>query len=295
MILSFRKNYGQFITSGAQFLLLYIGAEMDSRPGWVVCLTLMTIVSLIAWTSALRRRRAIADTPTSRIASAAQGYVELFGKGRPPDPPLSSHLTGLPCLWYRWQVEEGSGKHSRTVDSGESELPFLIDDGSGHCLVDPDGAEILTRHRESWRRENRRYTEWKLLINDDIYALGEFKTVGGGSIELDAKQDLNELLSAWKKDRATLLKRFDLDGNGELSEREWGLARQAARREVSRMHREARSESDMHTLNCPRNGRLYLLSNIDPNGLARRYLWWSLLHLATFLGALGAIPWVLNS
>jgi hypothetical protein len=294
MILSLRKSYGQFITSGAQFLLLYIGVKADSRQGWVVCLTLMAIVSLVAWMSTLRRRRAIADTPTSRIVSAAQGYVELFGQGRPPDPPLSSRLTGLPCLWCRWRVEEGSGKNSRIVDSGESGLPFIIDDGSGHCLVDPDGAEILTRHRESWRREDRRYIEWKLLIGDDIYALGEFKTVGGGSIELDARQDLNELLSAWKKDRAALLKRFDLDRDGELSEREWGLARQAARREVSRMHREARSESGVHTLNCPRNGRLYLLSNIDPNRLARRYLWWSLFHLATFLGALGAIPWTLG-
>jgi hypothetical protein len=294
MILTFRKSYGQFITSGAQLLLLYIGAHTDSRSGWAVCLTLMAIVSLVAWTSTLRRRRAITDTPTSRIASAAQGYVELSGRGRPPDPPLFSHLTRLPCLWHRWRVTEGSGKNARTVDSGESEVPFLIDDGSGHCLVDPDGAEILTRHKESWSKGDYQYTEWKLLINDDIYALGEFKTLGGGSVELDARRDMNELLSAWKKDRTTLLKRFDLDSDGELSEKEWGLARQAARREVSRMHREARNESDLHTLNRPRNGRLYLLSNIDPNRLARRYLLWSLFHLATFLGALGAIPWVLT-
>jgi hypothetical protein len=295
MILSLRKSYGQFITSGSQVLLLYLGARADSRSGWVICLTLMAIVSLVAWASTLRRRRAITDTPTSRIASAAQGYVELSGKGRPPDPPLSSHLTALPCLWYRWQVEEGRGKNSKTVDSGESEVPFLIDDGSGRCLVDPEGAEILTRHRESWSRGDYHYTEWKLLINDDIYVLGELKTVGGGSVELDARQDLNEVLSAWKKDRDTLLKRFDLDRNGELNEQEWGLARQAARREVSRMHREARNESEVHTLNRPRNGRLYLLSNIDPNRLVRRYLWWSIFHLATFLGALGAIPWALTS
>jgi hypothetical protein len=294
MIATLRKNYAQLITSGSQAMLVCVAAKVDSRAGWVICLVLMAILSLFAWISTLRRRRAITDTPTSRIASAAQGYVELSGVGRPSDSPLTSHLTHLPCLWCRWHVVEGSGKSSRTVDSGESELPFLIDDGSGHCLVDPEGAEILTRHKKSWREGNYRFTEWTLLIDDTLYALGEFKTLGGGTVDLDVRRDMRELLNAWKKDKTTLLKRFDLDGNGEISEKEWGLARLAARREVSRMHQEARSQSDVHTLICPRNGRHYLFSNIDPNRLARRYLWWSIFHLAFFLGALGGIPWVLQ-
>ncbi|MDR0441553.1 MAG: E3 ubiquitin ligase family protein [Candidatus Accumulibacter sp.] len=294
MILTLRKNYGQFITSGAQLLLLHVGFRQDSRTGWLVCLALIALLSLFAWASTLGRRRAIVDTPTSRIASAAQGYVELSGAGRPPEPPLLSHLTHLPCLWYRWRVETGNGKSSRTVDSGESELPFLIDDGSGQCLVDPEGAEILTRHKKSWYQGDYRCIEWKLLINDRIYALGEFRTLGGGSVDLNARHDLNEILTEWKKDRKTLLRRFDLDGDGGISEKEWGLARLAARREVAKRHREARDASDVHTLSRPRCGRHFLLSNLDPNSLARRYLWWSLFHLAAFLGALGAIPWVLH-
>ena len=91
MILSFRKSYGQLITSGAQLVLFAIGAQAESREGWVACLALIAAISLCAWMSALRRRRAITDTPTSRIASAAQGYVELSGSGRPLDhPPLLS-------------------------------------------------------------------------------------------------------------------------------------------------------------------------------------------------------------
>ena len=296
MILSFRKSYGQLITSGAQLVLFAIGAQAESREGWVACLALIAAISLCAWMSALWRRRAITDTPTSRIASAAQGYVELSGSGRPLDhPPLLSHLTCLPCLWYRFHVEERTGSNKwKTVESGESDVPFIIDDGSGRCVVDVEGAEILTRHKETWTRGNYRNTEWKLLINDRIHALGEFKTLGGGSVDLDARRDMNELLAEWKKDRAALLKRFDLDGDGELNMQEWGLARQAARREVSRMHREARNESDVNTLSCPRNGRHYLLSNIDPNRLARRYLLWSLFHLTLFLATLGAVPWVLH-
>ena len=294
MATTLRRHYEELVTAGFQAGLLIVGLKVNSRMGWIVCLALIAILSLFAWGSALLRRRAITDTPTSRIASAAQGYVELLGIGRPPDPPLSSHLTHLPCLWHRWWVEEGSGKNSRTVDSGESEVPFLIDDGSGYCLVDPEGAEILTRHKNSWTQGDYRFTEWKLLINDRIYVLGEFRTLGGGSADLDARRDMKALLTEWKKDRTTLLRRFDLDGDGEINEKEWGLARQAARREVSRMHREARNESDVHTLSCPKNGRCYLISNIDPNRLARRYLYWSTFHVTAFLVSLGTIPWVLQ-
>lgn len=296
MILTLQKSYGQFITSGAQLVLLFIGLKTESPAGWVVSLSLIALISLPAWASTLKRRRAITDTPTSRIASAAQGYVELLGGGKPLDhPPLLSHLTALPCLWYRYEVQERKDNDKwETIDRGESDVPFIIDDGSGRCVVDVEGAEIITRHKETWTAGRYRNTEWKLLIGDSIYALGEFRTLGGGSVELDASQDMNALLAEWKKDKAGLLKRFDLDGDGEIDVREWGLARQAARREVAKMHKEARNDPDVHTLACPRNGRHYLLSNIDPNKLARRYLLWSGFHVTVFLAALGAIPWVLR-
>jgi len=45
-------------------------------------------------------------------------------------------------------------------------------------------------------------------------------------------------------------------------------------------------------LSCPREGQLYLLTNIDPDKLARRYLWWAIFHLSVFFAALGALPWL---
>lgn len=294
MIVSIRREYGQFITSGAQLLLLAIGAELETRGAWLTCVALMSLVSLIAWVSTLQRRRTVADTPTSRIASAAQGYVELSGQGKPLDyPPLLSQLTTLPCLWYRYRVEERSGNDEwKTVSSGESEVSFILDDGSGRCVVDVENAEILTRHKETWTSGRYRNTEWKLLIDDGVYALGEFITLGGSRLELDAHHDINSLLAEWKKDQPSLLRRFDLDGDGSISMTEWALARQAARREVEKSHREVRNEADVHTLRCPTNGQLYLLSNIGPDKISRRYLWWSLFHLSVFFGSLAALSWI---
>jgi len=294
MIVSLRREYGQFITSGAQLLLLLVGAKLESRAAWLVCIGLMAAISLVAWLSTLRRRRAIADMPTSRIASAAQGYVELRGIGKPLDyPPLLSHLTSLPCLWYRYRIEEKSGSEKwHAISSGESNAACILDDGSGRCLIDVDNAEILTRHKESWVKDDRRYTEWKLLIDDPIYALGEFRSIGGATLELDAASDIKTLLGEWKNDQATLLKRFDLNADGAIDVKEWSLARQAARREVEKQHREVRGEADLHTLRCPGDGQLYLISNLDPDKIARRYLCWAIFHLAVFFAALGALPWL---
>jgi hypothetical protein len=274
--------------------LLVIGAQLESRAAWIVCIALMAGISLFAWVATLLRRRAIAETPTSRIASAAQGYVELAGHGKPLDaPPLLSHLTMLPCLWYRYLVEKKGGNDKwRTVSRGESETAFIIDDGSGLCVIDVEGAEIVTRHKETWMKDSHRHTEWKLLINDVVYALGEFRTIGGSRLELDANRDINGLLGDWKKNKPQLLKRFDLNADGTIDMQEWMLARQAARREVSKQHREARNEADVNTMSCPANGQLYLLSNLDPEKLARRYLWWAIFHISVFFGSLAALPWV---
>lgn len=99
MIVSIRREFGQLITTGAQLLLLTSGMQLQTRNAWMACVALMSVASLIAWVFAQRRRRAIADTPTSRIASAAQGYVELSGYGKPLDyPPLLSQLRQFPAF-----------------------------------------------------------------------------------------------------------------------------------------------------------------------------------------------------
>ena len=73
MLVRLRRGYGNLVTSGAQLVLIVIGLQTESALGMAVCVALMVPLSLIPWTSAWRRARAVADTPTSRVASAAQG------------------------------------------------------------------------------------------------------------------------------------------------------------------------------------------------------------------------------
>jgi len=295
MLVSLRRSYEQLVTSGAQLLLVLVGLRLGSREGWLFSLSAISLISVIAWLSALNRLRAIRDTPTSRIASAAQGYVELAGSGQPfGDPPMLSKLSLLPCLWYRYKIEQRDEKNNwKTVDSGETRDCFMLRDESGSCVIDPASAEIITRHRNQWQQGGDRNTEWTLIKDDPLYVIGQFRTEGGSTLEFDSRAELNALLAKWKEDMPSLHARFDLDSDGKLDMDEWMLARQAAKREVGKMMREAQAQPDINIISRSRDGKLFLISNLTPERLSRRYLFWTWAHLVIFCGALGGIGWLL--
>lgn len=295
MLTSLRRVYAELVTSGAQLFLLVIALKLQSRPVWIACLVTMAAISLFTWYSALYRLRLITGTPTSTVASAAQGYVELAGTGEPHGTRLLSKLTALPCLWYRYRIEEKTGKNEwRTIEKGQTHDPFLLDDGSGTCLIDPEGAEILTQHKDVWHNGAYRYTEWKLLETDDLYAIGEFRTAGGSTVDRTLHDEIKFVLEEWKHDMPKLRERFDLNNDGTLDMQEWMLARQAAKREAEKRLQAARAEPDINFLVRPKDGRLFLISNLDQDKLALRYRLWSWAHLTIMLGALGGLGWLLG-
>ncbi|MDD5330788.1 MAG: hypothetical protein PHX38_12365 [Sulfuricella sp.] len=293
-----KRHYVNLLTSGGHLLLLLIGARIGTPQAWIAVLAVMAPLGFFAWIGNSRRSRLILDTPTSRIASAAQGYVEFVGQARQtPESPLISKLTLLPCVWYRYIVEQkrGGEKNYEVVDQGASEDTILIDDGSGQCYIDPDHAEIITSHKQVWHKDDFRYTEYVLSPLDTLYAIGEFTTLGGANSTLDAREDLNQLLTEWKRDKASLHARFDLDGDGQLSPREWELAVLAAKREVARQHGEIRLRDGVHLLRQPKDGRLFLLSNLPEQSLARKYVLWGWFHLLTGLSAVGGLAYLVGN
>lgn len=295
MPLNWRRNYWKLGGSAAQLVVVIVAAQLESLLAWRFAALLVAALSLVSWVLALRHVRAVSDTPTSKVVSAAQGYVELSGIGRPFDgPPLLAQLTHQPCLWFRYLTEVKNGDKWRTDGQGESDASFILDDGSGQCLVDPEGAELIPRIKQTWTEGNRRYTEWRIHEGDDVYVLGHFVTRGFADLQLSVNEDLKHLLAQWKQDSVRLHQRFDLDGDGQLSEREWELARAQARREVLAQHREARNQADIHVMLAPPDSRLYLIATIDPHSIVTRYRWWAAFHLVCFFGALAVFAHLLR-
>jgi len=290
-----RRRYQQGLPFFLQAVLLGIAFSAESPQVWLGVFAVAVLINLWAWIVALGWRRAIVDTPTSRVASAAQGFVELIGVGQPlADTQLVSPYTQLPCLWYRYTLERLQNDEWRQVGQGESDLSFNLEDDSGRCELDPVGAEILTTHKETRTQGDERHTEYVLLKGDRLYALGEFVSLNGAQTALDTRKDVGDLLAEWKTDQPELHDRFDLDRSGGIDEKEWQLARQAAEREVARRHQEIRNQSTQHRLQKPGSRKPYLIANYPPEKLGRRYAWLGAAYLALMLASLFGIGWAMH-
>lgn len=242
-------------------------------------------VSLWAWSRSRKHYRQIADIPTVKLSAAPQGYIEVSGTGSShADYPVISPLTGLPCLWYEFTVWQVDGNRSRVINSGISTLPFSLIDGSGHALVVPESAQVITRHSKTWRDGDEKYQERVLLKNETLYVLGDhvsaLRDAGGSHID----RQRNALLTEWKQDQDTLKKRFDADRDGHINAEEWEAARRAA--ETEALLGKASAAPDEQFIRRPSGGRPFLISNYSAQQLAARFRRWSWLHLGIFFAAL---------
>lgn len=258
---------------------------------------------------AWRENRLVGDTPISRIRSAAQGYVGVSGKGvMLPKGQTVGPLTGIPCMWWRYKIEDRRRKDD-TTNEAVSESTFILDDGSGQCLIDPRGAEVFSREKTVWYGESQwplariprgqgfigaltdalipngryRYTEHRLQPNERLCVLGAMG-VAGGVRAADPDVAVTALLHDWKQDQKSLLARFDDDHDGVLSSEEWGRARAAARQQVLD-HISARPQTaSINVLSQPMDGRAFLLAAWDGHSLSRRLRWRAAAGIAAFVG-----------
>jgi hypothetical protein len=293
---------------------------------WLLVIGLAAAAVYSFWFTfkAWRKNRVIEDTPTSRVRSAAQGYVELSGMGiLPPDAKNKGPLSGIPCTWWRYNVQErrrsGRRRAWATVASDTSEIPFLLDDGTGQCLIDPRGAEVFPGVTnvwygpEEWPRGGPipdpggllgwltgafatgeyRYTEQRLQLHEHVYAIGEFRSVGGAGAA-DPEAAIASVLRDWKQDQPALLARFDTNRDSSLSSAEWDRAREAARQHVIEQRAAEMPPPAVNVLSDPGDGRAFLLAAADGESLAQRFRRRALAGVGGFVGASAALTWMLT-
>jgi len=261
-----------------------------------------------------RRARIIEDTPTSKIRSAAQGYVELAGRGELMEgESIIAPLTTTPCTWYRYKVEKINDRHSRVVESATSDELFVLVGSTGRCVIDPEGASVACKTKKVWyessypslRHSHKsgsflgrlggryRYTEERMHPGEPLYAIGMFLSVGGGAESFNTDAEVREILALWKKNQAALLKHFDANGDGELDVQEWEAVRKAAYERVRREQSKRSVKPPTHLMKKPQHdNRPYLLSVYPQHELIKRYKLKAGGCLAGFFVAGSAAVWM---
>jgi len=239
--------------------------------------------SFAAWLFQLRRLLAISEYPTSTIAAAAQGYVELVGRAQWM-LPLKTPMSGRPCVWFRYWVyaQDGNGIW-RLEQYQSSEQAFEIVDATGRCHVEPAGAEVIVAERHRKRQHDHCYIEELIPVGKSTYILGQLQTITEETAATQLRQEIGQLLTQWKKS-GSFMQRFDLDGNGEVDMHEWEQARAHAMREVMQKQG-VLNQSETHLVHAPRGGRLFMISGVSPHELRSRYRFWGVLHIVFFLAA----------
>lgn len=273
---------------------------MDIPPHAIglACSVAMSVGGAWWFLQRFSQARHLLDTPTSKIRSAAQGYVEFYGVLHDSaDPQLLGPLTHTPCLWWRYKIEEytsnGKKRSWRTLENASSEALLHLHDSTGSCLIDPRGAQVRPMTRVVWKGslrhpigaaktgwsalfsndERYRYTEERLHVDQPLYAIGDFRSSGGGRQGLDLPAAQGAVIREWKADFGGLLQRFDSDGNGQLDEREWQRVQLAASLEAEDRHRQQSTHAEQHHLAKPREAQPFILSCACEDELVRQFYW----------------------
>lgn len=166
--------------------------------------------------------RLIMDTPTSKARSAAVGQVEMAGEVRSLKN-LCGPYSGVPCVICEYKREEKDYRgRRRTVSSGTLSAPFMLVDGTGEILVDPDRAQVsfvregAVRSWGAWDFHTEFspgvyvYERW-IVAGETVYILGRADAVSEGGGEehfMIHKGDAGEQFMIMRGKENTVLKRL---------------------------------------------------------------------------------------
>ena len=138
-----------------------LGADNTAIIISLIVLAVLCLGCLYVIFRYFHRSRIIDDTPTSKIRSAHQGFVEFEGVGKlMKGTPIVSPMTNMQCLWYSYRIERKTNSRSlsngdreprwETIDSAVSDNLFLLADNTGICVIDPEGATITPSYSKTW-------------------------------------------------------------------------------------------------------------------------------------------------
>lgn len=189
------------------------GAWIRSQSDWqpIVFTFVVAAIGFLAFAAGMDGfldAREISGRPTSQIANATPGYVELKGTLHllPGESAVIGSHTKQPGVWY--ELSSNSGMKKATTHIERSGQYFILRDATGEVVVDPKNISARTRHtttrfgNAAGQLTGARVTENLLKENDSAFALGEL------SIATDATGTPVKYLRVAKDGRRMLVSNY---------------------------------------------------------------------------------------
>jgi len=199
------------------------------------------------------------------------------------------------------------------VNKGASDNLFLLEDGTGQCVIDPEDASVTPGAKDSWYGSTAwpasapgggtrwfsggryRYTEQRLHPDEPLFAIGLFETIGGAGCRFNIDGDVRDLLREWKKDSERLLEKFDRNKDGEIDVQEWEAVRRQAYRQVMARHEERTTAEPMNLLSTTHDRRRpFILSAVPQDDLVCRFHRYSVGLILLFFAAGAVSTWLIG-
>jgi len=123
-----------------------------------VVVPIVVVVLVLVWffSADQQIRRRLRNAPRVDIAALGDGQEARVVGRVVPMQTMAAPLSGRPCVFYDITVEQyrSNGRSSgswHTILRERRGVPFLVEDGSGRALVDPEGAQIAVVHDSTTR------------------------------------------------------------------------------------------------------------------------------------------------
>ena len=292
-------NAVNLIATGA-YLGIFLGAylahvKISDANTWLLLIFAALLLAIFASIFNYWRLLKISEAAISTIGAAAQGYIELQGIATNlNNKPLKTPYQGISCVYFRASAysdeeDEEGNKSSRLLQYDESKASFRLADGTGECIVNPAGAEILSLTKTTQHKNNHRYVEEYLPSNARLFVIGDLDTLHDYNTAKGVNDDVAKLLAELKANKAQLLSRYDQNRDGQIDMQEWEQVRADALRQVENEHA-LKAQDSTYMLAKPVQNKLFLISALSPQKLRSLLTCWHRIHLGAsavlFIGLL---------
>ena len=162
-------------------------------------LVYLSVISLCIVVNFIMTKMDLENKPISKVNSAAQGSVELYGKAKfIPGTYYQSPYSKTPCVWAKYTHTRFNYLRNREeiIDSGVSYDSFLFEDDTGIAIIISEHALVYTKNKENILIDGpNTYKELMIYSDDPIFVSGFLKTVSLSDIDNNKQKYSKKLLT----------------------------------------------------------------------------------------------------